>query len=96
MGSAGQAQAFIPQYKSPCQLHLNAGLDKNKPAPKALALLTFSKRRIAQHIKKTLQSGGAHTENNHWPHMNPWVAGIYDLANRWLLTSLIIIISLPI
>ena len=38
---------------------------RGKPVDKALALLTFSKRRIAGDVKKTLESAIANAENNH-------------------------------
>jgi len=50
---------------SPQKLNLVAGLIRNKPVAKALNDLTFSKRRIAGDVKKTLQSAIANAENNH-------------------------------
>jgi len=50
---------------SPQKLNLVAGLIRNKPVSKALTDLTFSKRRIAGDVKKTLQSAIANAENNH-------------------------------
>ncbi len=50
---------------SPQKLNLVAGLIRNKPVSKALTELTFSKRRIAGDVKKTLQSAIANAENNH-------------------------------
>ncbi|OUI97884.1 50S ribosomal protein L22 [Acetobacter sp. DsW_54] len=50
---------------SPRKLNLVAGLIRNKPASQAIATLTFSKRRIAQQVKKTLESAIANAENNH-------------------------------
>lgn len=50
---------------SPQKLNLVAQLIRNKPVEKALADLTFSKKRIAQDVKKTLQSAIANAENNH-------------------------------
>ena len=38
---------------------------RNKPVEKALADLTFSKKRISDDVKKTLQSAIANAENNH-------------------------------
>ena len=38
---------------------------RGKPADRALADLTFSKRRIAGEVKKVLQSAIANAENNH-------------------------------
>jgi ribosomal protein L22 len=39
--------------------------DRGKKADAALAELTFSRRRIAQDVKKTLESAIANAENNH-------------------------------
>jgi ribosomal protein L22, bacterial type len=50
---------------SPQKLNLVAALIRKKPVAKALADLTFSKRRVAQDVKKTLQSAIANAENNH-------------------------------
>jgi len=50
---------------SPQKLNLVAGMIRGKPVDKALAALTFSKRRIAADVKKTLESAIANAENNH-------------------------------
>lgn len=50
---------------SPQKLNLVAELIRRKPVAKALADLTFSKKRIAADVKKTLQSAIANAENNH-------------------------------
>lgn len=50
---------------SPQKLNLVAQMIRNKPVEKALADLTFSKKRIAADVKKTLQSAIANAENNH-------------------------------
>ena len=50
---------------SPQKLNLVAGLIRGKKVEKALADLTFSKRRIAGEVKKALQSAIANAENNH-------------------------------
>ena len=50
---------------SPYKLNLVAGLIRGKKVDKALADLTFSKRRIAGDVKKCLQSAIANAENNH-------------------------------
>ena len=49
---------------SPRKLNLVAGLIRNQPAATAVATLTFSKRRIAQQVKKVLESAIANAENN--------------------------------
>ena len=50
---------------SPQMLNLVAALIRNKPADKALADLTFSKKRVSEDVKKTLESAIANAENNH-------------------------------
>ena len=50
---------------SPRKLNLIAGLIRGKSVEQALTDLTFSKRRIAGHVKKVLQSAIANAENNH-------------------------------
>jgi large subunit ribosomal protein L22 len=50
---------------SPQKLNLVAGLIRGKKVDKALTDLTFSKKRIAEDVKKCLQSAIANAENNH-------------------------------
>ncbi|MEM8751978.1 MAG: 50S ribosomal protein L22 [Pseudomonadota bacterium] len=50
---------------SPQKLNLVAQQIRRMPVDKALAELTFSKKRIAADVKKTLQSAVANAENNH-------------------------------
>ena len=50
---------------SPQKLNLVAQMIRNKPVEKALADLTFSKKRISADVKKTLQSAIANAENYH-------------------------------
>jgi large subunit ribosomal protein L22 len=50
---------------SPQKLNLLAQLIRGKKVDRALADLTFSRRRIAQDVKKTLESAVANAENNH-------------------------------
>jgi large subunit ribosomal protein L22 len=50
---------------SPQKLNLVAQLIRGKKVDKAIADLTFSRKRIAQDVKKTLQSAVANAENNH-------------------------------
>ncbi|MFM2043132.1 MAG: hypothetical protein RLY86_1708 [Pseudomonadota bacterium] len=64
--SETEAKAFAGLVKSsPRKLNLVAQLIRGKSAGEALALLTFSKRRIAGDVKKVLQSAIANAENNH-------------------------------
>jgi large subunit ribosomal protein L22 len=61
-----EAMAVLRMLKtSPQKLNLVAGMIRGKPVDKALADLTFSKRRIAGDVKKCLQSAIANAENNH-------------------------------
>ena len=61
-----EAKAFVKMMRvSPQKLNVVAGLIKGKDASKALADLTFSRRRIAGEVKKALQSAIANAENNH-------------------------------
>ncbi len=50
---------------SPQKLNLVAAMIRGKKVEKALSDLTFSKRRIANDVKKCLQSAIANAENNH-------------------------------
>jgi large subunit ribosomal protein L22 len=64
--SETEAEATLSNIRiSPRKLNLVAGLIRNEPASKAVATLTFSKRRIAQQVKKALESAIANAENNH-------------------------------
>jgi large subunit ribosomal protein L22 len=61
-----EAQAILRNVRvSPRKLNLVAGLIRNRTAADAVATLTFSKRRIAQDVRKTLESAIANAENNH-------------------------------
>jgi large subunit ribosomal protein L22 len=50
---------------SPQKLNLLAQLIRGKKVGRALADLTFSRKRVAKDVKKTLQSAIANAENNH-------------------------------
>jgi large subunit ribosomal protein L22 len=50
---------------SPQKLNLVAQLIRGKKVDRALADLTFSQKRIAHDVKKTLESAIANAENNH-------------------------------
>ena len=50
---------------SPQKLGLVANMIAGMPAEKALIALEFSPKRIAQDVRKTLQSAIANAENNH-------------------------------
>jgi large subunit ribosomal protein L22 len=50
---------------SPQKLNLLAQLIRGKKVERALAELTFSRKRVAKDVKKTLESAIANAENNH-------------------------------
>ena len=50
---------------SPQKLNLVAQMIRGKRIDRALAVLAFSPKRIAEDVKKTLQSAVANAENNH-------------------------------
>ena len=61
-----QAQAVVRNLRiSPQKLNLVASMIRGMDANKALAALSFSRRRIANDVKKALQSAVANAENNH-------------------------------
>ncbi len=61
-----EAVAIVKMLKtSPQKLNLVSQLIRNKPVNMALNQLTFSKKRIAEDVKKCLQSAIANAENNH-------------------------------
>ena len=64
--SESEAMAVARNLRvSPQKLNLVAESIRGKSAEAALSELTFSKRRIAGDVKKTLQSAIANAENNH-------------------------------
>jgi len=61
-----QAQSVLRNLRiSPQKLNLVAAMIRGMDANKALAALSFSRRRIANDVKKVLQSAVANAENNH-------------------------------
>jgi len=50
---------------SPQKLNLLAQLIRGKKVERALADLTFSRKRVAKDVKKTLESAIANAQNNH-------------------------------
>ena len=64
--SENEAQAVTRNIRvSPQKLNLVAAAIRGKKVSSALADLTFSKKRIARDVKKTLESAIANAENNH-------------------------------
>jgi large subunit ribosomal protein L22 len=61
-----EAMAMVRLIRvSPQKLNLLAQLIRGKKVDRALADLTFSRKRIAKDVKKILQSAIANAENNH-------------------------------
>jgi len=61
-----EAKAVLRMLRtSPQKLNLVAAQIRGKKVEKALAELTFSSKRIAGSVKKTLESAIANAENNH-------------------------------
>lgn len=61
-----EAQAVARNIRvSPQKLNLVAAMIRGKKVTAALAELTFSHKRIARDVKKTLESAIANAENNH-------------------------------
>lgn len=61
-----EARAFSKTLRtSPQKLNLVATMIRGQSVDKALADLSFSNRRIADEVKKILQSAVANAENNH-------------------------------
>jgi len=61
-----EAKAVLRRVRtSPQKLNLVAQLIRGKKVETALADLTFSRRRIAHDVRKTLESAIANAENNH-------------------------------
>ena len=61
-----EAQAIARQVRvSPQKLNLVAAMIRGKKVASALADLEFSRKRISDTVRKTLQSAIANAENNH-------------------------------
>lgn len=61
-----EAKAVLRNVRvSPQKLNVVAQMIRGMDAEKALAALTFSRRRISDDVKKLLQSAIANAENNH-------------------------------
>jgi large subunit ribosomal protein L22 len=61
-----EAKAMVRLIRvSPQKLNLLAQLIRGKKVDRALADLTFSRKRIAKDVKKILESAIANAENNH-------------------------------
>ena len=72
--SESEAQAVARNLRvSPRKLNLVAGLIRGKPVDAAIADLEFSRKRIAQDVKKCVMSAVANAENNHGLDVNELV-----------------------
>ena len=72
--SDSEAQAVARNLRvSPRKLNLVAGLIRGKPVNTALADLQFSRKRIAQDVRKCVMSAVANAENNHGLDVNELV-----------------------
>ncbi len=64
--AANEAKAVTRMLRiSPQKLNLVAQMIRGRGVAQALADLTFSRKRIAREVKKTLESAIANAENNH-------------------------------
>jgi large subunit ribosomal protein L22 len=71
---ANEAKAITRSIRiSPRKLNFVASSIRGMRAEKALAELTFSRKRISRDIKKTLESAIANAENNHGLDINALV-----------------------
>ena len=70
---------------SPQKLNLLAQLIRGKKAAAALADLTFSRKRIARDVKRTLQSAIANAENNHQLDVDSLVVAEAHVGNSLVL-----------
>ena len=83
--SATEAKAITRSIRiSPRKLNEVATEIRGMKVDKALAHLTFSRRRIAKDVKKTLQSAIANAENNHSLDINDLV-----VAEAWVGKNLV-------
>jgi large subunit ribosomal protein L22 len=70
---------------SPQKLNLVAAMIRGKKVEKALTDLTFSEKRIAQDVRKCLQSAIANAENNHGLDVDELI-----VAEAWVGKNLVI------
>jgi len=81
-----EAQAVATFLRtSPRKLDVVAGLIRNQPVDRAINQLTFSKRRIAQDVKKTLESAIANAENNHGLDIDQLVVAEASVGKRFVM-----------
>jgi large subunit ribosomal protein L22 len=68
---------------SPQKLNLVAAMIRGMDVNKAIATLTFSRRRIANDVKKALQAAIANAENNHSLDVTGFMSSRRMLAKGW-------------
>jgi large subunit ribosomal protein L22 len=87
--NATEARAMMKTMRISAQkLNLVAALIRGKKVATALADLTFSRKRIARDVKKTLESAVANAENNHQLDVDSLVVAHADVGRsiqlkRW-------------
>lgn len=69
---------------SPQKLNLVAAMIRGMDVNKAIATLTFSRRRISNDVEKALQSAIANAENNHSRMLTVFTLKKHMLAKVWL------------
>ena len=68
--AANEAKAIVSSLRvSPQKLNLVAAMIRGKKVDKAIAELEFSRKRIADEVRKCVKSAVANAENNH--HLDP-------------------------
>lgn len=81
-----EAQAVATFLRtSPRKLDLVAAVIRNQPVDRAINQLTFSKKRIARDVKKTLESAVANAENNHGLDIDQLVVAEASVGKRFVM-----------
>ena len=81
-----EAQAVATFLRtSPRKLDVVAALIRQQPVDKAINQLTFSKKRIARDVKKTLESAVANAENNHGLDIDQLVVAEASVGKRFVM-----------
>jgi large subunit ribosomal protein L22 len=81
-----EAQAVATFLRtSPRKLDVVAALIRHQPVDRAINQLTFSKKRIAQDVKKTLESAVANAENNHGLDIDQLVVAEASVGKRFVM-----------
>lgn len=81
-----EAMAYGKYFRtSPQKLNLLAQTIRGKNAGRALVDLEFSKRRIAQDVRKLLQSAVANAENNHGLDVDRLVVSVASVGKTMMM-----------